>query len=316
MGRPKRSYGASVLFASDRQRRPDKTNSVNYIIITAVKDEERFIEQTLGSVVRQTRKPLLWVIVDDGSNDRTPDVIQRFAAVNPFIRLIRSHKRTARQTGTAEVHAFNIGFKSIGDLCFDLVVKLDGDLSFEADYFEKLLRHFEHNPRLGIASGGYLEESGDDWTEISMPFYHAAGAAKAIRRECFEEISGFITQRGWDMVDEIRAINRGWKTGHFRELRMRHLKPEGSGMGQLRTAFMHGEIYYRTGGSAWLFPLKVASRLLSRPFLLGGLALACGYVRMSVQRAELLVSESEKRSYQELLKKRFLAVLRGTNLAS
>ena len=89
-----------------------------------------------------------------------------------------------------------------------------------------------------------------------MPHYHAAGASKAVRRECFENIGGFITQRGWDTVDEIRARSRGWETTHFADLKMKHWKPEGTGMGLLRTSCMHGEIYYRTGGSRPVLYLK------------------------------------------------------------
>jgi glycosyltransferase involved in cell wall biosynthesis len=281
---------------------------VNYVAITPVKDEERFIEETLVSMTRQSLKPIQWIIVDDSSSDRTPEIIQRYADQHSFIKLVRNPKRHARETGVAEVLAFNVGNEIAQKLDFDLIVKLDGDLSFEEDYFAGLVAEFEHDSELGIASGVYMELHGtDDWKVVPMPAYHAAGASKLIRRECFEQISGFITQRGWDTIDEIRAIARGWKTTHFPHLRMKHLKPEGTGMGLLHTAFMHGEIYYRSGGSKRFFILKVAGRLLHKPYIIAGLKMFGGYFAAFRAKRELLVTQTEARCYQKLLNQRIAA---------
>lgn len=258
-------------------------------------------------MVGQTKKPAQWIIVDDGSTDRTPQIIEQYASQHNFIRLIRNAKRTGRQTGVAEVLAFNVGYEIARLLPFDLIVKLDGDLAFEENYFEGLVAEFERNPKLGVASGVYMELSGADWKVVPMPAYHAAGASKMIRRECFEQISGFIAQRGWDTVDEIRAIAQNWDTTHFSELRMKHLKPEGSGMGQRHTAFMHGEIYYRTGGGKLFFLLKVMSRLKNPPFVIGGLFMLGGYLKAWFGRRELLVTKNEAARYRALLNQRLFS---------
>lgn len=279
---------------------------MNYVVISPIKDEERHVEKTLQSMARQTVKPICWFIVDDGSSDQTPAIIQRYADQHSFIKLIRSAKRSARQTGIAEVLAFNAGYEMARQLDYDCVVKLDGDLNFEADYFERLLAKFQANPKLGIASGVYLEIHNGKEIEISMPFYHAAGASKVIRKQCFEAINGFVSQRGWDTVDEIKAMARGWETTHFTELKMQHLKPEGTGMGLLRTCFMHGEIYYRTRGGLLFFCIKVLHRLIYRPYLSGGAAMFWGYVNATLRRKERLVDEAEGRCYRALLNARLL----------
>ena len=134
-----------------------------------------------------------------------------------------------------------------------------------------------------------------------MPSYHAAGASKVIRKKCFEEIGGFIEQRGWDTVDEIRAIARGWHTCHFPKLQMKHWKPEGTGMGLLRTSYMHGEIYYRTGGSIFFFAMKTLRRLIDRPLFVGGMSMLWGYLHAFLRRRELLVTPDEGRCYRRLL---------------
>ena len=137
-----------------------------------------------------------------------------------------------------------------------------------------------------------------------MPAYHAAGASKVIRRKCFEEIKGFVVAPGWDTVDEIRAMARGWKTGHFRDLQMKHHKPEGSGVGLIRTSMMHGEIYFLTGGSRLFFLLKIVHRIASQPYLLNALALWWGYLRAVLNHKGRLVTPEEAICYQALLHKR------------
>ena len=115
-----------------------------------------------------------------------------------------------------------------------------------------------------------MEKTKDGWHPSPGPLYHAFGASKMVRAKCFEEIGGFIPSRGWDTIDEIRAQMAGWRTCHVRELKLYHLKPEGSGMGFMRTHAMHGEISYLTGGGVLFFILKVWSRMLfAKPICLG-----------------------------------------------
>ena len=284
-----------------------RATSPRYIIISPVKDEEAYVECTLRSVTSQSLRPALWVIVDDGSKDSTAEIVSRYIDFHPFLRLVHNPHTGVRQTNSAEIRAFNVGYESIGETDYDFIVKLDGDLSFEPDYFAKLLGRFNGNDRLGIASGVYLEMDGSGvWKEVAMPSYHAAGACKVIRRECFEEIGGFLVARGWDTVDEIRAMTRGWKTGHFRELQMKHHKVEGSGMGAIRTSVMHGEIYYLTGGSKLFLLLKVLHRMGTKPYLVGALALFRGYLKAMWGRETPLVTKTEARCYRSLLHARLM----------
>jgi poly-beta-1,6-N-acetyl-D-glucosamine synthase len=279
-----------------------------YIIVSPVKDEEQYVELTLRSVISQTLKPVLWVIVDDGSKDSTPEIIQRYLSRNPFIRLVHNPHAGIRQPGSAVIRAFKCGHESIETSDYDFIVKLDCDLSFGKDYFQSLLGRFTEDHQLGIASGVYLEMGEDGaWKEVVMPSYHAAGACKVLRRNCFEEIEGFIVAAGWDTVDEIRAMTLGWKTGHFIDLPMKHHKPEGAGIGTIKTSVMHGEIYYLTGGGKLFFLLKVLHRMMSKPYVLGAMALSWGYMKALWQRKTSLVTEAEAKCYQSLLSGRLQA---------
>jgi glycosyltransferase involved in cell wall biosynthesis len=287
---------------------PSTALSQRYVIISPVKDEENYIEFTLKSLIAQTLKPVSWIIVDDGSRDKTVEIISRYLPKHPFIRMVRNPHAGFRGPGSAVIRAFNFGYEFIGKENYDFIVKLDCDLSFGPEYFENLIGKFTDDERLGIVSGIYFEMSNNGtWKEIIMPSYHAAGASKVMRRKCFEEIGGFVAAAGWDTVDEIRAMTRGWKTRHFKDLQLKHHKIEGSGIGQLKTSLMHGEIYYLTGGSKLFFVLKTLHRIGSKPYVLSALALLFGYLRALKNRKPSLVSEAEARCYKTLLNNRLRA---------
>jgi glycosyltransferase involved in cell wall biosynthesis len=276
-----------------------------YVIVSPVKDEERCIELTLRSVTDQTLQPVLWIIVDDGSRDRTADIVRRYADRHPFIRLLSSREAGRRLLGSAEARAFEIGYASVIDVPHDFVVKLDGDLSFGPDYFDRLLHHFATDPRLGIASGVYLEaDAAGKWRPVVMPPYHAFGACKVVRKRCFDEIGGFLTSPGWDTVDEIRALMGGWRTTHFDDLQVKHHKREGSAAGSLPTHLFHGQIYYATGGDPLFLVLKVLRRMLAPPFVIGALALAAGYLASVIAGKPRVVTREEARYYRRLLRRR------------
>jgi biofilm PGA synthesis N-glycosyltransferase PgaC len=281
------------------------SDGCNYVVVSPVRDEAKHVEVTLRSVTGQTLRPSLWVIVDDGSQDETPEIVAAWAMEHPWIRTLRIERDTPRGPGSAVVRAFQAGFELVRISRFDFIVKLDCDMEFAPDYFERLLAKFHQDERLGIASGSYLEQQHGEWQPVWMPPYHACGASKVIRAKCWEEIGGFVPARGWDTVDEIRAQCRGWKTAHFPELKMRHHRREGEGIGQLRTNAMHGEVYYSTGGGFFFFLLKVLHRMFSgRPYLFGGLALFWGYLKPLLGGQARLVTAAEARHYRRLLNAR------------
>jgi poly-beta-1,6-N-acetyl-D-glucosamine synthase len=287
-------------------------NGCRYVLISPVKDEEKYVEATVRSVAAQTLRPYRWVIVDDGSEDSTPEILRRYAETHDWIQVVRVQGRAGRQPGSGVIGAFAVGYELVAAEDFSFVVKLDCDLDLPPNYFERLCEKFQQDQSLGIASGIYLEEWNGSWVPIEMPAYHAAGAAKMVRKKCYTEIGGFVAARGWDTVDEIRAANKGWETRHFEELPFRHLKNEGTGIGSVRTNMMHGEIYYLTGGGALFFLLKLLHRFYhGRPYLVGGAAMLWGYLRCWMTGRPRLVGNSEARLYRQMLNRRIWDSISG-----
>lgn len=278
-----------------------------YVIISPMRDESEYVEQTLRSVCEQTVKPMLWIIVDDGSRDHSRDIVAQYAAKYSWIKLHSTSDASRRQPGSNVVRTFNEGFELTRGLPFDFVVKLDCDVHLPPAYFEQLLEQFSQDEKLGIASGVYEEQGSRGWREVEMPAYHAAGASKMIRTSCFTEIGGFVPSRGWDTVDEIRARVKGWDTKHFQHVKFDHLKPEGTGIGFLRTSVMHGEIYYLTGGSGLFLIFKALHRAWAgRPPVLAALAMLFGYLKKLLGGSTRLVSNQEAEYYKSLLNQRLL----------
>jgi hypothetical protein len=233
--------------------------------------------------------------------------VRRYQAGCPYIELVHHDCGGPRHPGSRVIHAFNRGYERVKAVEYDFIVKLDCDLSFAPDYFEQLLARFTADTGLGIASGVYLEEDkAANWQPVKMPAYHAFGACKVARRRCFEAINGFITSPGWDTVDEIRAWNTGWRTRHFDDLLVRHHKPEGLGIGRIRTSRMHGEIFYRTGGDPVFLLFKIVHRMTVAPFLIGALALTFGYLEALFTRQPILVTKREARAYRKVLRRRLI----------
>lgn len=278
---------------------------MKYVVISPAKDEAERIERTICSMLRQTVRPVRWVIVDDGSSDDTPEIIKSYAKTVRWISTIRVNRDATRRIGSAEIRAFETGLRSVHDETFNVIVKLDCDLEFAPDYFERLLDRFEADPDLGIASGVYLEKKGADWADVVMPPYHASGASKMIRAKCLSDIGGFPVEPGWDTADEIKAQVRGWKTQHFSDVKFYHLRQEGSAIGGWRTGILHGHIYYVTGGGLLFFSLKVIHRLfVGQPVVFGGIATLWGYLKGWLTGEQRLVTTAEARFYRRQLNER------------
>jgi len=286
-------------------------STLSYVIVTPVKDEAAHIGDMIKSVLAQTKRPNRWIIVDDGSTDNTSEIIISNTKGIPWISVLNT-KSVLRNLGSAEIIAFNHGLNTLRVDDFDFIVKLDGDVKLEPYYFQEILTRLEQDKNFGIISGVYREMHDSNWVTIKMPSYHAAGASKIVRRECYKAIGGFVPQKGWDTLDEIRAGLTGWKTGHFEDIIFAHLKPEGAALGKLSTHFFHGEIYYQTGGGVYFFIFKVLHRMLSvKPFFIGGAMMIAGYLVSFVKNKERLVNNLEASFYRNQLNKRLFKKMMG-----
>jgi poly-beta-1,6-N-acetyl-D-glucosamine synthase len=250
-----------------------------YVIITPVRDEEEHIGATIESVRRQTLLPAEWVIVDDGSSDRTGEIIDRYAAQYSWIRVLHRKNRGFRKSGGGVMEAFYDGYNTLRCNDWDFIVKLDGDLSFAPEYFEKCFDYFRKDPDLGIG-GGEIHHSVVGMAKLEEnPRFHVRGATKVYRRTCWEAIGGLWPAPGWDTIDEVKANMLGWRTYSFADLHLLHHRLTGSAEGLLRDRVKHGVACYASGYHPLFVAVSCLRRVTQKPYVSGSLAIAYGFLK-------------------------------------
>jgi glycosyltransferase involved in cell wall biosynthesis len=250
-----------------------------YVIVTPIRDEDKFIEATIASVQSQSVQPAEWVIVDDGSTDRTGEIVDHYAAQLPWIRVVRRPNRGFRKSGGGVMEAFYDGYHAIQSESWDFIVKLDGDLTLPANYFEKCFEHFELDPQLGIGGGDIYHDIEGVQKLEATPKFHVRGATKIYRRACWESIDGLWRAPGWDTIDEVKANMLGWKTYSFNELRIVHHRFTGTAESLWRDKIKRGVACYVSGYHPLFLAASCVSNLIRRPYVAGSAAIAYGFIK-------------------------------------
>jgi poly-beta-1,6-N-acetyl-D-glucosamine synthase len=250
-----------------------------YIVITPARNEGSHIAQTIKSVASQTIRPMKWIIVNDGSTDDTITIIDKAAQEHSWIAAVHRRDRGSRKQGGGVVETFYDGYDLIKSESWDFLVKLDGDLSFEPDYFENCFQRFDANPKLGIAGGTICIEKDGKVTVESPgdPRFHVRGATKIYRRACWENIGGLLRETGWDTLDEVKANMIGWKTATFSGLNLIHHRPTGNADGSWKNWFKNGRANYIVGYHPLFMLAKCIKRLFEKPYGVMSLALWSGF---------------------------------------
>lgn len=256
-----------------------------YVVVTPVRDEELYLPRTIESMVRQTIRPQEWVIVNDGSKDGTGTIIDQAARDYPWIRAIHRLDRGFRKWGAGIIEAFYSGYHELTCTDWEYMSKLDGDLSFDPDYFERMFAGFADNPRLGI-SGGVLYHYDPRGRRVleSHPTFHVRGGVKIYRRACWEAIDGLWVGPGSDTVDEVKANMKGWTTRSRFDVHMIHHRFTGASWGRWGGLVKDGKIDYVSGYHPLFLIAKSVRRLFRRPYFLGGFAIFYGYMSAHFSR--------------------------------
>jgi glycosyltransferase involved in cell wall biosynthesis len=288
--------------------------ALSYVLITPARNEAALIEQTIRSVIAQSVLPRKWIIVSDGSTDGTDEIVQRYAHERDWLELIRLPERSDRHFA-GKAGAFNAGYAHLSTLSaqlpgvrkpgearstsWDLIGNLDADITFGPDYFEFLLQKFSANPRLGVAGTPFVEDHDRlDQHSYAHQFAnssHVSGACQIFRRECFDEVGGYVPIKAGaiDWVAVTTARMKGWQTRTFTEKVCFHHRKLGVGSGspgKLPMWFHYGRKAYLVGGHPLWECSRGLFRMWEKPFILGGLYFMAGYAWAALRRSERAVS--------------------------
>ena len=288
------------------------SSHIRYILITPARNEEKFIEKTIHSMIAQTVVPAKWVIVNDGSTDATGSIVRQYLPKYPWMELIDLPVHRDRSFA-GKVYAFNAGFERVKDVDYEVIGNLDSDLSFDPDYIEFLLSKLEANANLGVAGTIFQEEGYSSATDSFEGANHVAGGCQLFRRECFEEIGGYIPHRGGgiDWIAVTTARMKGWKTQSFRDKSFFHYRSLGTAERSfLASTFSYGEKDYYLGGHPLWELFRAAYRTTKKPYLVGGVALYLGYLSAYLRRMKRPVTDELMRFHRREQMDKLKAILR------
>jgi glycosyltransferase involved in cell wall biosynthesis len=251
-----------------------------YVLVTAAYNEELYIERAIRSVIVQSRPPKAWVIVSDGSTDRTDEIVREYAACHSFIRLHRITKPHARNFG-AQVDAINTGVALLNGEEYGYIGNLDADITLEPTYFERLLQKFEGDADLGLAGGWICEDRRGHFPPRKHNSVRSVPhAIQLFRRNCFESLGGYVPfpYGGPDWHAEVLTRMKGWRVRAFPELPVFHHRPTGTGAGLLRYWYREGFADYSLGSHPMVEVLRCIRRLKAKPLIIGALLRLSGFV--------------------------------------
>lgn len=251
---------------------------MKFLIIIPAHNEENNISFCLESLKKQNFQDFVCMIVNDGSTDRTAEIINNFKIQDSRFRVL-DLETSEHSPGAKVVRTFDKGLETVDWKSFDVICKYDADIVFPRNYLEKINQVFVTNPKAGIVSGlvyikNYkqnpeiknLRNPNENWLDFSnknnewifenlSSKNHVRGPIKAYRKECFEDMNGLRAVLGWDNLDILLAKKHGWDVVTIKDLWVKHLRPTAYKY-KSQKAEKLGQYFYNIGLS---LPLAIIS---------------------------------------------------------
>lgn len=284
---------------------------MRFLIIIPAHNEEQNLSFTLDSLQKQRNRDFKVVVVNDGSTDKTPEVIRKYTESDSRFETINLQK-SEHQPGSKVVHAFKNGLQTQSLDEFDVICKFDADIILPENYLEAVAHAFISNPTYGLVGGLlYVEKEGSWVYEGNSNKHHVRGPMKAYRKECYIQMGGLRETLGWDNIDSILLEHLGWKEIVLPELHVKLIKVKGADY-TIRPADYYGRYFYFLGLSrflAYIASSKEAMKSKSPSFFLD---IIKAYETCKSQKLELKITKEEQQAVNDqrwrMLKKKWLKI--------
>lgn len=261
-----------------------------HLIVIPFYNEELYIERCLKSIANQTMRPTKLILVDDNSSDGSTSIAKSYADEFDWIEYYRHTSEKRKEQGVKVIKAFNFGLEQVDYSDFGFVSKLDADLEFPMDYFEKVLETFV-NSEIGFAGGRIKELKNGFWETIPQASYHIRGALKTYRVSCFKEIGGFMPVLGWDGLDEMKAFYYKW-TSSIVDSEVKHFRVAASDYNPVRLSYKIGKASFRNGANLRMTILRTIYRINSKPYVIVAFAFFWGYIKAFLNGEKRIVDKN------------------------
>jgi biofilm PGA synthesis N-glycosyltransferase PgaC len=291
-----------------------------FVLVSVGRNEEAYIEGLIDSVAAQTLRPEKWIIVDDGSSDKTYSLATARAKELPFIEVARMPGGRPRSF-SSKVFALQHACELVKKLEFDYIGFLDADMRLEPDYYERLIGYFEKDSSLGLAGGTVIDKYPDrtENARKGSEDHHVPGAVQFFRRECFEQVGGYVPVEagGEDTIADVMALMHNWKLRVFPELTAMHLRPDGlfTKVNVFHRGMRWGRRFYVIGYHPLFYFGQCLRRLRQRPYVVGSFCNALGFVVAAARGGERPVSAEFIRFLRKSQMDRLREMVAGRRIA-
>lgn len=266
-----------------------------YIVVTPARNEEKMLPDLAVDIANQSIKPLVWIIADDGSIDKTWLIIQELEKQHAWIRGIKldskhkkiyAHERNAENVKQAFQYAIEICNRLDGH--YNYLAVVDVDVRLENRYFEKIFDAFNLDPRLGVASG-FVYEKGLSLKELNDSNKIPRGCAQVFRKECFEIMNGYHGHS----LSNVKAMIKNWKVETFQSIKVIHRRPTG----------IANNYYYSRGTNSYYINYHPINAILTGFYIMRevsvnqGVSYLSGYFSSIIMREQKVADDEIKRYY-------------------
>ncbi len=284
---------------------------VRFLIIIPAHNEENNLPFTLDSLQRQHFGDFRVVIVNDGSTDKTAEVIKKYSDVDERFTTINLQK-SLHQPGSKVVNAFKKGLETQNLDNFEIICKFDSDVIFPENYLERIEEAFRNNADYGLVGGLlYVEKNGSWVYEGNSNKHHVRGPVKAYRKESFIQMNGVRETLGWDNIDAILLQNLGWKEIVLDELHVKLIKVKGADY-TIKPADYYGRYFYFLGLKRLLAYIAAFKEAVKSRSIFFFFKIIRSYEHCRNQKLKLKISENEQKAINrqrwETLKKKWLKI--------
>jgi len=272
------------------------------VVIVPTKNEEKNLENVIKSLLIQTFQPVLCVFVDDGSTDKTPEIINTYIQKSKIIDYIKLEGQKEYILGGHVVSVFYKGKDYIekSGIDYDYIIKLDADISFDNEFFANMVKILEVK-EYGIASGTPYYYEGHHKIYDKSPRFHSKGQFKFYNKKCLEDIGTIPYGLGWDTADNIKAIDKNWETTRLDELEYLMHRKIGGKYSLKKGRIKHGSGAYNLRYSSLYLIFRIAHDLLKPPIIIGSIYFSFGYFKSFFSKQERVLTQNQGKILRKIL---------------